>query len=74
MSRSFKKTPICTCAKEPHGKRNANKRVRQLPFSSLFQNSEYKKFYQSYQICDYKDFHRIQDENDLYILKCYKFK
>ena len=52
MSRSYKKHPVIACAKNPTGKREANKKVRRS--KSITKGKSYRKLYCSYNICDYK--------------------
>jgi len=52
MSRSYKKTPISTCAKNKKGKKEASKKVRKI--DDIGNGSNYKKYYNSWDICDYK--------------------
>ncbi len=56
MSRSYKKTPICTCGGNLGGtrkywKRQANKRLRKSKVTG--KKSNYKKVYESWNIRDY---------------------
>ncbi len=55
MSRSYKHTPYCGDRKNKYMKRYANKRVRQRLKDSdyLPVAADYKKFFCSYDICDY---------------------
>lgn len=53
MSRSFKKNPVDTCAKSKYAKKFANKRVRKQ--EEISNGSNYKKYYNSWDICDYKE-------------------
>lgn len=56
MSRSYKKTPYSGDRKDKDLKRYANKKVRRTLKSDLevnYNNREYKKLFQSYDICDY---------------------
>lgn len=55
MSRSYKHTPRSGEQKDKFKKKQANKRVRQLPIDSLpLKNKSYKKYTCSYDICDYQ--------------------
>ena len=53
MSRSYKKHPVVTCAKNKKGKKEANKKVRKT--DDIGNNSNYKKCFNSWDICDYKE-------------------
>ena len=55
MSRSYKHTPYCGDRKNKYMKRYANKHVRQRLKNSdyLPTAAEYKKMFESYDICDY---------------------
>lgn len=50
MSRSYKKVPIIK-DRNPYCKKCANKKVRK---EEIDDGSNYKKVYESYNICDYK--------------------
>ena len=54
MSRSYKHTPYCGDRKNKYMKRYANKRVRQRLKNNdyLPTAAEYKKMFESYDICD----------------------
>lgn len=53
MSRSYKKNPFITDNnKRKHKKQLANRRFRRS--NSLFQRSSYKKFNETWNICDYR--------------------
>lgn len=52
MSRSRKKTPIATCAKNKKGKKEASKKIRKI--DDIGNGNNYKKHYNSWNICDYK--------------------
>ena len=56
MSRSYKKYPLVKCERScKFGKRQANKKIRSLPVSEdIPKGTGYKKYYQSYDICDYQ--------------------
>ena len=55
MSRSYRKSWMIDRAWKYWGKRFASKRVRRSSLSEdLGQNSNYKKHFQQYDICDYK--------------------
>ncbi len=51
MSRSYRKTPGWV-DRNPFGKNQANRRVRRTP--NVPDGKVYRKFYQMYDICDYK--------------------
>lgn len=55
MSRSYKHTPYSGDTKGPDKKRIASKRVRQMikAWDILPQGKEYKRLYESWNICDY---------------------
>lgn len=56
MSRSYKKTPWCGDSKGTAKKRQAWKKVRQWQKEHpdvLLQDRDYKKIYETYDICDY---------------------
>lgn len=56
MSHSYKKTPYCGDKKGKDKKRFANKAVRtylKRHPHNLLKNNEYKKYYCSWNICDY---------------------
>ena len=55
MSRSYKNTPWCGDRKGKDKKRMANKKVRSLlrNLDYELQNSDYKKAYSQYDICDF---------------------
>lgn len=59
MSRSYKKHPIVTCAKDKNGKKFANKKVRNI--EEIGNNNNYKRHYCSWNICDYKEFLKHSD-------------
>ena len=52
MSRSYKKNPVGTCTKNPIGKKQANKKVRNTNY--IPEGNAFKKIYCSWNICDYK--------------------
>ena len=54
MSRSYRKPWIVDRAWKYWGKRWANKKVRRLPVDELGNGMQYKRHYESYDICDYK--------------------
>ena len=56
MSRSYKKHPWCCDTKGKDDKRNANKKVRSRlkDPNYVLKGSDYKKVFESYDICDYK--------------------
>ncbi len=55
MSRSYKKVPYCGERKNREDKRNANKKVRSRLKNPnyILKGSDYKKVFESYDICDY---------------------
>ena len=55
MSRSYKRTPYCGDNKNKKQKRFANKRVRNFlkNFENELSYSNYKKVYESWDICDF---------------------
>ena len=52
MSRSYKKTPYCSCKKNKFAKNQANRKIRRNK-DELYQNREFRKVYDSWDICDY---------------------
>ena len=52
MSRSYKRNPVISYAKNPMGKKEANKKVRNS--KEISDGKWYKKLYCSYNICDCK--------------------
>ena len=55
MSRSFKHTPRCGDKKNKFMKRCASKRIRRDNLNIEFNNKSYKKFFNSWDICDFED-------------------
>ena len=55
MSRSYKRTPWAGDTKGKDKKRQANSKVRMFlkNLDQIIQNSDYKKVYESWNICDY---------------------
>ena len=73
MSRSVKKTPVCTGSgreRRGYAKRQANKRVRKEPF--LSDGGHYKKVAQQRNIIEYR-FYRSKEKSDWWE-KCYRRK
>lgn len=71
MSRSYKHTPFITdhrCGVTKYSKKLANRRFRRS--SELYQNSAYKKYNESWDICDYKWRSIKRDAIDWYINEC----
>lgn len=56
MSRSKKKTPIWTDKVVKGAKKEASKRVRKLDNDELGNGNNYKKYFNSWDIHDYKEF------------------
>jgi hypothetical protein len=52
MSHSYKKTPYCSCKKNKFAKNQANRKIRRNK-DELYQNREFRKVYDSWDICDY---------------------
>lgn len=52
MSRSHKKHPVITDKAQKWAKKDANKRIRNA--KDIGNGSNYKKYYNSWNICDYK--------------------
>lgn len=66
MSRSYKKSPVATCAKTHGMKKLFNRKIRRSQDEDSYKN--YRKRNNSWDICDYKDWADIPDsemsEND----------
>ena len=65
MSRSYKHSPVCTCGGNRSGtrkywKRKANRKVRKTN-GLVLKSKNYKKVYESWDICDYRFFTRKKD-------------
>lgn len=54
MSRSYKKHPVVTCAKNKNGKKEASKKIRNT--EEISNGNNYKKHFCSWNICDYKSY------------------
>ena len=52
MSRSFKKSPVITDKNYKWAKKDANKKMRKN--NDIIDGNNYKKHYNSWDICDYK--------------------
>lgn len=74
MSHSYKKNPVGGLSNDTNAKKQANKRLRKLPLNEDFSNSSYKKYYPSWEICDYKTYHELDKDSSLEELRDYKFK
>lgn len=71
MSRSYKKNPFVTDHKRKitkYSKKLANRKFRRT--LELYQNSAYKKYNESWDICDFKWRSTKQDAIDWYINEC----
>ena len=72
MSRSYKKH-YCIKDTSPFSKRQANKKVRRN--KNISDGSNYKKVYNSYNICDWAFYFNSKDEADWFSEgRSYKFK
>lgn len=72
MSRSYKKYPSGKCERScKYGQRLANKRIRKT-LENIPKGNYYKRYYSSWNICDYKFVHFGNDIDEHY--KKYKRK
>ena len=55
MSRSYKKTPYSGDRKDKGLKRYANKRLRKIDDIAILQGKRYRKYSETWDICDYYD-------------------
>lgn len=63
MSRSYKKSPVSTLAKDSFMKNYANRRIRRMAVDEeIKEGSSYKKISCSYDICDFVNY-MTQNEN-----------
>ena len=53
MSHSYKHIPYCGDTRNKQLKHYANKVIRHLSYEENLQNNRYKRFFNSWQICDY---------------------
>lgn len=60
MSRSYKKHPVVTQTNCKWAKKDANNKVRNV--QDLGNGNQYKKYYCSWDICDYKFWVNLKDE------------
>lgn len=70
MSRSYKRTPRAGDRKKAMCKRAANRRVRKQ--QAALQNNLYKKYYNSWDICDYESVHTTFEDYCKFRIKLYK--
>lgn len=54
MSRSYKKSPVATCAKIKGVKQRYNRRIRHSQDENSYKS--YKKRNEQYEICEYKEY------------------
>lgn len=72
MSRSYKKNPVCTDNRSSGAnKRIANRITRRKTKGQLYQGGDYKKLYESWDICDYKWYETKQEAIEAY--KCNRY-